>query len=836
MANRKQRVAELARAVEGALAELDLEADAVAYDGWLDPHGVAQALGGDEPVLLRVGGDLDAAQEGFAAVPGEPMFLRVDTDGGLRIASVDGDARDVKAARVRVDVVTEPCCDSAKCRQNKDVHQLLLELADGETLIVGESLTALDVAPMAVALATRVDVPHDGVSEEDGGDAAPAPPLSARALARWALRREGPLFVLRDHASLGPRESASREWIVTVVMATAGVGAWAAAYLAYRDRSYETLTITAAVAFVLTLAAYAMSHIAAHSARYRAKSEALLFASQDRFVLAPWHSRAGAVNTNPEGRYGAALRARDVERIDVVREEGGFTLRAHSTHGAYDIGTLESEEQARAWRAALVRLIERVSHHAAFALLALLLGGCGPAPVNHGLPPQASAKPIASAAPSMPPPSAAPAAVPPPEHGGKLSIVEDDLPKAMATAKTSGRAVFVEVWAPWCHTCLSMKNFVLPDPSIAALQDRVVFATIDSDRPQNEAFVDRYAVMVWPTLYVLDPTSGNVLGLWQGAASVKELRRFIRDSVDARDAKIDPEGPLSALIAAKRAHASASWKEAMGHYQQAVDRGGPTWARRDEAIAGLQFCAYRRGQWSRCAELGYDHVGEIQGAAVPADFAWVTLRCADEVKDSALAKKARTRAIARLKTHTEAPPAAASVDDKSDALSIYAGALRKRGDEAGARKAVEKQVALLEAAAAAAPGPAEASTFDYARMGAYLSLGRGDEAVAMLKARAEQLPDSYEPVARLAQALIALKRYDEATAPMAAAVAKAYGPRKLRYLKMQADLALAKKDVAAEKASLAALVAHFDTLSATQRKHPPTKRLADQARKRLAEL
>ena len=177
----------------------------------------------------------------------------------------------------------------------------------------------------------------------------------------------------------------------------------------------------------------------------------------------------------------------------------------------------------------------------------------------------------------------------PPPAKPKLHMIEDDIPGAMAKAKAENKALFVEVWAPWCHTCLSMKNFVLPDPAIAVLTKRVVFATVDSDRDANAAFMDRYAVNAWPTLFVLDPANGAVLGLQQGAVSVGELRTFINDAADLRDAKLSPKGPMVVLLAARRARAKAKWRLAAGKYRLALERGGEGWGRRSEALEGLIF-------------------------------------------------------------------------------------------------------------------------------------------------------------------------------------------------------------------------------------------------------
>ncbi len=837
-------MAELGRAVDRVLEALDLDADAKAYDAWLDPLALADALeAGEDRVLVRVGVELTTPEAGYASLPEDPVFLLVARDACVRVGAFSEPVRRETALKVVVDAVDEPCCASAKCTAHKRVHSVSLQLKDCASLLVCESLEPKGAARAAAALARRLHVVLEGAEAPKVANGTPTTPLSAHALARWTLRREGELFVLRDHASHGPREAASREWLAAAALLVGGGAAWFVASVAYRDQNHQSLAIAAAVAIVLTLAAWAMSRIAAHSGRYVARTEALFYAARNRFVVAPWLSRKGAVNPKPEGRYGAALRPDELVNIEVVPERDGFTLRANSSHGPIDIGTLESEAQAKTWRAVLVRLVQRVSHASAFLLAVLAALGCGAPtttlPLAH--PPSGS---VATEEPAAQSPAAqshatqepAPEASRPAPKTAALTIIEDDVPKAMAAAKGSGRALFVEVWAPWCHTCLSMKNFVLPDPSIAALGGRVVFAAIDSDLPVNVAFMDRYSVSVWPTLYVLDATDGSVIGLWQGGASVKELHKFILTAIDGRDAKLDPTRALVALLDAKRAHASAKWKHAADSYQHALDRGGASWNRRNEAIAGLQFSMYRIGNWSRCAQLGADHVGRMAGAALPADFAWVTLRCAASLPDGTLKQRARQRAVARLRHHTRVPPPTASADDRSDALSILAAALRESGDTRGARIAVERQITILEAAAAAAPGAAEAATFDYARMNAYLSVGRGDEAVAMLGERAKQLPDSYEVPARLAQALMALDRHAEAKVPLAVAVRKSYGPRQLRYISMQAKLHRKLGDKIGEKGALKRLLAAYEELSPKQRAHPPTKEVVESTKKRLAVL
>ena len=82
---------------------------------------------------------------------------------------------------------------------------------------------------------------------------------------------------------------------------------------------------------------------------------------------------------------------------------------------------------------------------------------------------------------------------------------------ALAEARANGRLLFVDAWAPWCHTCLSMRKEVLERPELGAYADRFVFAAVDTDRPESATFLERYTLKAWPTFFVIEPTSGAVL-------------------------------------------------------------------------------------------------------------------------------------------------------------------------------------------------------------------------------------------------------------------------------------------------------------------------------------
>jgi thiol-disulfide isomerase/thioredoxin len=435
-------------------------------------------------------------------------------------------------------------------------------------------------------------------------------------------------------------------------------------------------------------------------------------------------------------------------------------------------------------------------------------------------------KAAADAAPA-PPAAAAPAT---PTPAAAFAHVES-FDEGMSKAKAEGKAVLVDAWAPWCHTCLSMQNYVLNDPSLAPLADRVVLVELDTDKPENAAFLEKYSVNVWPTFFVIDPDSGDATGLWPGSASATEFRGFVQDGLAAIDAKgANPDSPEALSAIAKSKQAKGDRAGAAKEYARVVEVAPADWPRRSEALMGWVFSLSQADDNAACVKVGRAHLDEVKGAAVPADYAATLIGCAGDAKQGE-AKLAHAEAVARLKEFTANPPAEASADDRADAWNTLSYALADEGDEAGAQHAQEQRLAVLEKAAAGIQDPLLAQTFDYQRAQAYVALKRGDEAVKMLEAREAELPNSYEPPARLASALSKMEKLPEALVAIDRAIAKSYGPRQLLYVKQKADIQGRMGDHAGQVETLKAEVAGYQALA---KGHARPEALED-ARKRLAQ-
>lgn len=412
-----------------------------------------------------------------------------------------------------------------------------------------------------------------------------------------------------------------------------------------------------------------------------------------------------------------------------------------------------------------------------------------------------------------------------PTKRGALSFVEDDFDAAMAEAAGDQKLVFVDAWAPWCHTCLSMRDVVFTRPELTRFESSFVFAAVDTDRETSAGFLERYRLRVWPTFFVLDPATGGVLAMHGGSMSLEETSALLDAAKRAHAGGTEPGE--KELVAAHAAYRAKQLTDAAALYQDAAVRLPD--AKRAPALMGAIRSLAEGGEHRACVQFGTEHADHVPGSSAPSDFLYYLKDCADKLADKDEKASARQFVQTRLRSLVDAPRPGQSIDDRTDTMALLAEMLRDDGDTEGARVLETKRLSILEAAAAQAPDAEQAQTFDYARMNAYLALGRGDDAVKMFQERIRQLPESYEAHARLGSTLLEMGRAKEAVAPLDRAIALSYGPRRLRYMAQKSKAQLAAGERPAAIATLEGEVAGWLELPVAQRDE---KKLED-ARARL---
>jgi thiol-disulfide isomerase/thioredoxin len=403
-------------------------------------------------------------------------------------------------------------------------------------------------------------------------------------------------------------------------------------------------------------------------------------------------------------------------------------------------------------------------------------------------------------------------------HG--LAWYNDALEPALAQARTEGKLVLVDLWAPWCHTCLSMREYVLTADNLAGVRDRLVFAALDTERGENAPWLAKLPIAAWPTFYVVDADS-KVHGRWVGAASAAQLHGMLRDVLRTYDGeqagKASADDPFTQLAEGDRFAVRASWAEARERYERALSLAPGAWPRTPDTLVSLASALRKLDQPEACVDLGLRHMNDTGSSASATDFAAHVLGCADALRPvDPRVKVARQAAERRLMALCFEGSPALTPDDRGDACGLLRDVREKQNDARGSRAATRQRLSVLEAAARGLPD-AIALTYDFARVESLLALDRVDEALALLQARERALPGDYNPPHYLARTYLKLGRHAEGLSAVERALAKAYGPRRAGILGVQVDLLILAGRTADAKRALEAQLAAYRELPVGQK-------------------
>ena len=419
----------------------------------------------------------------------------------------------------------------------------------------------------------------------------------------------------------------------------------------------------------------------------------------------------------------------------------------------------------------------------------------------------------------------------------QIAWISDDYPAALARAKKEHKPIFIDMWAPWCHTCLSMQQTVLVDAGLEPYLDRFVWLTLDTDKQKNAQVLHTLHVEVWPTFYVVSPEGEEIEARHLGAASITQLRELLdhgeqghKDAL-AKAGKLDPTSPDGLVRTGDRAAASGKLAEADRAYGAALAKAPADWARAPAVLVKQIAARAVAGDGPGCADLGMrdsQRVARGKSNAVT-DFADMADSCAG-VLDESRARLLRGRLGEAIRGVLDAPDAALSADDRADALRVLRQLADELGDAQSAHQYAVRERDLLDRAAAEAPTAWARMTYNWPRVEVYTYLHQADKLVPDLEKSVADLPKEYDPPFRLAQAYRAAGQDDKALAMAQKAASMAYGPRKLRVLMLVADIEKARGDQKAERAARKAVIDAYQQLSTDQR----DPRLLAQARAALA--
>jgi thioredoxin-like negative regulator of GroEL len=419
----------------------------------------------------------------------------------------------------------------------------------------------------------------------------------------------------------------------------------------------------------------------------------------------------------------------------------------------------------------------------------------------------------------------------PASAGSSLPFIRDDWPAALAEARKQNVPLFVEAWAPWCHTCRSMREFVLTDPSFAARAPQFVWLEVNTEDAKNSAFLEQYPIDALPTFAVHDPKDGAPAVRYVGSMTVPQLQAFLDRGRAATSAV--PAEAGKALADADRLYGAAKYAEAAAAYKAAIAAAPADWKDFGRATESLLYALQKTSAFGDVVDVAESALARVGGTPSELAVAASGLDAALQLPETAARRAERTAALEeRVKKLVAAPPAGVADDDVSGAWITLLTAREAAKDEEGARRVAESWATFLEGAAGRARSPQQRTVFDSHRLSAYREIGQPERAIPMLQQSAKDFPDDYNPHARLAVAYLAMKDYDKALAASDRALALGYGPRKLGMYDTRAEILKAKGDLVGARRALEQALAEAEKLPKGQK----PERATAAVRKKLAAL
>ena len=368
-----------------------------------------------------------------------------------------------------------------------------------------------------------------------------------------------------------------------------------------------------------------------------------------------------------------------------------------------------------------------------------------------------------------------------------------------------------------------MRAFVLSDDSLASRAGQFVWLEIDTEQEKNAAFLERFPIEGVPTFFVIDAQAETALQNRIGSMTLAQLHTFLDEGRAALQAPPPSQTKAdvakarttadAALARATRLAASKQGKDAIAALREALAAAPKDWPAYGRAVEMLAE-AYSGSEDPRaCVDLAVTSLPRLAGSTPALAVAQYGLECAQQLPEAERAA-AVAPAETALRAQIDDARVEAAADDRSGAYIALMESRKKANDAAGARAVAQQWAQFLEQAAGKAKSPDERAVFDSHRLAAYLELEQPERALPMLLASEKDLPDDYNPPARLAVVYNALKRWDDALAAAERALRRMTGPRRLRVLDAKVEALQGKGDAAGARRTLEEAIAFAEKLPA----------------------
>jgi len=334
-----------------------------------------------------------------------------------------------------------------------------------------------------------------------------------------------------------------------------------------------------------------------------------------------------------------------------------------------------------------------------------------------------------------------------------------------------------------------MRASVLKDAALVKRAGQFAWLSIDSDKPVNSAFTEKFASEGVPVFLVIDSATGNAALSWYGSATAPQLAALMEDGL--RVVAGGASGPDAILARADQANARKDYANAAAFYEQAVKAGGEKWPKGARTVESLIMAQLFARDTAGCAATA---VREAPGMARDRSFVNVVYFGLDCAKDGT----PESAAMLKLAEEAVKIPGVLS-DDTSQLYGSLAYHYRAQKDEAAATRVASDWVAYLRQQLSDARSPDARLALDLQLASAAVALHTPEIALPEIERAERELPDEYMPPRTAASLLSQMGRFDDAMNACGRALARSQAVPKLRNYMLCGGILTRKGDKAAAR-------------------------------------
>lgn len=376
-----------------------------------------------------------------------------------------------------------------------------------------------------------------------------------------------------------------------------------------------------------------------------------------------------------------------------------------------------------------------------------------------------------------------------------------------------------------------MRAYVFTDKALARHAGRFVWLELNTDLPKNAVFQEKYPLENWPTFFIIDAREEKALVRFAGSATVAQLEKLFEDG--ERAYRGEAQGAEASLARGDVLYGAGKPAEAAQAFSQALAEAPPDWSRRGRTVESLLTALWGAKQYDTCTQKASEELPRLPRSPSLANATTLAIGCAASMTPESPQRKALLSAFDAKGREVLAPPSIdMPADDRSGLYEAMVEGRAELGDEAGSKALAQEWLTFLEGEAAKAPNADARSVFDSHRLSAAMTIGEPMRAVPAIEQSEKDLPNDYNPPARLAVLYRALGRLDDALAANDRALAKVQGARRLRVLTDRSAIQTAKGDKAAAVKTIEEAITYAKSLSEAQ----VSPRQREALEKKLAEL